>query len=152
MLLSPQHLPGIGLEAAKFLAASGDWHVIMAVRAFSKAEAAAKTLGMDPSSYTVMDLDLASLNSVRNFAKALKAAKIKPDALVCNAAVWYPKVRRDIVRNKLLLVSLGCFLVIGWWDGRTRLGAWCPVVHLLSFWRVSSRISTTLRSSFDVTR
>lgn len=64
----------------------------MAVRSFAKAEAGAKDLGMDPSTYTVMNLDLASLNSVRNFAAEIKAAKIKPDALVCNAAVWHPKV------------------------------------------------------------
>ena len=67
--------------------------MIMAVRSFAKAELAAKSAGMDPSAYTVMDLDLASLTSVRMFAKAVKAAKVKPDALVCNAAVWYPKVR-----------------------------------------------------------
>ncbi|CAM9643979.1 unnamed protein product, partial [Hapterophycus canaliculatus] len=82
---------GIGLEGAKFLSASGDWHVIMAVRSFAKAEAGAKDLGMDPSTYTVMNLDLASLNSVRNFVAEIKAAKVKVDALVCNAAVWHPK-------------------------------------------------------------
>lgn len=85
-------LPGIGLEGAAVLAASGDWHVIMAVRSYAKAEAGAKDLGMDPSTYTVMNLDLASLNSVRNFAAEIKAAKVKVDALVCNAAVWHPKV------------------------------------------------------------
>ena len=89
-------LAGIGLEGAKVLAASGDWHVIMAVRSFAKAEAGAKDLGMDPSTYTVMNLDLASLNSVRNFVAEIKAAKIKPDALVCNAAVWHPKVRGSL--------------------------------------------------------
>lgn len=88
----PFFFPGIGLEGAKFLAASGDWHVIMAVRSFAKAEAGAKDLGMDPSTYTVMNLDLASLNSVRNFVAEIKAAKVKVDALVCNAAVWHPKV------------------------------------------------------------
>ena len=36
---------GLGLAAAKALAAGGDWHVVMAVRDFSKAEAAAKKLG-----------------------------------------------------------------------------------------------------------
>lgn len=83
---------GIGFEAARALTGTGEWHVIMAVRSFAKAEAAAKGAGMDPKSYTVMDLDLASLQSTRMFAKAVKAAGIKPDALVCNAAVWYPKV------------------------------------------------------------
>lgn len=66
--------------------------MIMAVRSFAKAEAGAKDLGMDPSTYTVMNLDLASLNSVRNFVAEIKAAKVKVDALVCNAAVWHPKV------------------------------------------------------------
>ena len=70
--------------------------MIMAVRSFAKAEAGAKDLGMDPSTYTVMNLDLASLNSVRNFVAEIKAAKIKPDALVCNAAVWHPKVRGSL--------------------------------------------------------
>ena len=83
---------GIGFNAAKILAASGEWHVIMAVRSFSKAEASAREAGMNPDTYTIMDLDLASLNSVRNFVGAVKAAEVKPDALVCNAAVWYPKV------------------------------------------------------------
>ncbi|CAN0107879.1 unnamed protein product [Discosporangium mesarthrocarpum] len=82
---------GIGLEAAKKLSASGEWHVIMAVRTFSKTEKAAKDAGLDPETYTVMNLDLGSLESVRQFVSAVKAAKIKPDALVCNAAVWYPK-------------------------------------------------------------
>ncbi len=36
---------GLGLAAAKALAAGGDWHVVMAVRDFSKADAAAKRLG-----------------------------------------------------------------------------------------------------------
>ena len=67
--------------------------MVMAVRSVAKAEAAARKSGMDSSAYTVMDLDLASLTSVRQFVKTLKAAKVKPDALVCNAAVWYPKVR-----------------------------------------------------------
>jgi len=36
---------GLGLAAAKALAAGGDWHVVMTVRDFSKADAAAKRLG-----------------------------------------------------------------------------------------------------------
>ncbi|CAN0010088.1 unnamed protein product, partial [Ectocarpus fasciculatus] len=108
---------GIGLEGAKFLAASGDWHVILAVRSFAKAEAGAKDLGMDPSSYTVMNLDLASLNSVRNFVAEIKAAKVKPDALVCNAAVWHPKDKKprrtaDGFEEAVGVNHLGHFLLV----------------------------------------
>lgn len=80
--------------------------MIMAVRSFAKAEAAARESGMDSSAYTVMDLDLASLNSVRQFVKTLKAAKVKTDALVCNAAVWYPKVRNESLTTRYQVPDL----------------------------------------------
>jgi hypothetical protein len=41
---------GLGLNAAKALAAGGDWHVVMACRDFSKADAAAKKLGLPKAS------------------------------------------------------------------------------------------------------
>ncbi len=63
---------GLGLNAANSLAQSGDWHVIMACRDFAKAERAAQKLGMPKGSYTVMHLDLASLESVRQFVQNFK--------------------------------------------------------------------------------
>lgn len=39
--------------------------MLLLCRDFSKAEVAAKKMGMPAGSYTVMHLDLASLNSVR---------------------------------------------------------------------------------------
>lgn len=63
---------GLGLNAANALAQSGDWHVIMACRDFAKAERAAQKLGMPKGSYTVMHLDLASLESVRQFVQNFK--------------------------------------------------------------------------------
>lgn len=81
---------GLGLNAAKALAASGDWHVVMACRDFAKAKKAAKDIGMPEGSYTVMHLDLASLDSVRQFAQAFKESGRRLDALVCNAAVYLP--------------------------------------------------------------
>lgn len=81
---------GLGLNAAKALADSGKWHVILACRDFSKAERAAKRVGMAPGTYTVMHLDLASLESVRQFAASFKASGRRLDALVCNAAVYLP--------------------------------------------------------------
>jgi len=46
----------------------------MACRDFAKAKRAAQDMNMDPSSYTVMHLDLASMDSVRQFADAFKAS------------------------------------------------------------------------------
>lgn len=81
---------GIGLAAAKELTSKG-WHVIIAARSFSKAEIAAKTEGLPVGSYTVMPLDLASLSSVRQFVAQLDSQPRQINALVCNAAVWYPR-------------------------------------------------------------
>jgi len=81
---------GIGLQAAKSLANEKGWHVIMAVRSYSKAARAAKEMGMKPGSYTIMNLDLSSLDSVRDFVNNLRLLNRSIDALVCNAAVWYP--------------------------------------------------------------
>lgn len=65
----------------------------MAVRDFSKAVAAAKRLGLPAGSYTVMHLDLASLDSVRQFVDAFRASGRRVDALVCNAAVYLPTAK-----------------------------------------------------------
>eukprot|EP00961_Rhodomonas_salina_P081426 1094811-Rhodomonas_salina.1 len=63
----------------------------MAVRSYSKAARAARDAGMDPKSYTIMNLDMASLQSVRDFVNNLRLLGRPIDALVCNAAVWYPQ-------------------------------------------------------------
>uniref|UniRef100_A0A7S1TKW4 protochlorophyllide reductase n=1 Tax=Erythrolobus australicus TaxID=1077150 RepID=A0A7S1TKW4_9RHOD len=89
---------GLGLEAAKELAATGDWLVVMAVRSFAKAEKAMREANINPENYRVMSLDLASLTSVRQFVDELKSflsrARLDLNALVCNAAVWYPKDKK----------------------------------------------------------
>jgi NAD(P)-dependent dehydrogenase (short-subunit alcohol dehydrogenase family) len=84
---------GLGLNAAKALAATGKWHVVMACRDFSKAEKAAKQLGIPKDAYTVMHLDLASLESVRQFVNHFKASGRRLDALVCNAAIYQPTAK-----------------------------------------------------------
>lgn len=81
---------GLGLAAAKALAETGKWHVIMACRDFLKASKAAKAAGMADGSYTVMHLDLASLDSVRQFVDAFRRAEMPLDVLVCNAAIYRP--------------------------------------------------------------
>ncbi|KAJ6828626.1 protochlorophyllide reductase B [Iris pallida] len=81
---------GLGLATAKALAESGKWNVIMACRDFLKAEKAAKSAGMPKENYTIMHLDLASLDSVRQFVDTFKRSGMPLDVLVCNAAVYQP--------------------------------------------------------------
>ncbi|KAJ0251484.1 Protochlorophyllide reductase B [Hirschfeldia incana] len=84
---------GLGLATAKALAETGKWHVIMACRDFLKAERAAKSAGMPKDSYTVMHLDLASLDSVRQFVDNFRRSEMPLDVLVCNAAVYFPTAK-----------------------------------------------------------
>lgn len=83
---------GVGLYAAKALAERG-WHVIMACRNLEKAENAARKVWMKPEQYTVMHLDLASLDNVRDFVKKFRESGKTLNALVCNAAVYLPLLK-----------------------------------------------------------
>jgi len=89
---------GLGLEAAKELASTGDWLVVMAVRSHAKAEIAMRKANINPESYYILPLDLASFSSIRQFVEHLRnyLAKTRLDlnALVCNAAIWYPKDKK----------------------------------------------------------
>jgi protochlorophyllide reductase len=62
----------------------------MACRNLEKTQRVANEVGMSPDSYTIMHLDLASLNSVRQFVKTFRESGKSLDALVCNAAVYLP--------------------------------------------------------------
>jgi protochlorophyllide reductase len=81
---------GVGLQAAKALADTGNWHVIMACRDLAKAKSAAQSVNMPKESFTILHIDLASLDSVRQFAKSFRSTGRSLDALVCNAAVYTP--------------------------------------------------------------
>jgi len=81
---------GLGLAAAKELANSGEWYVIMACRNLAKAEAKAKEEDMSSEDIKMMQLDLSSIDSVKEFAKNFKALGRPLDSLVCNAAVYLP--------------------------------------------------------------
>ncbi len=87
---------GVGLQAARALAQTGQWHVVMACRDIPKTEKAAKTVGMSQDSYTIMHLDLASLQSVRQFVKNFRESGKSLDALVCNAAVYMPLLKEPL--------------------------------------------------------
>lgn len=80
---------GVGLYAAKALSDRG-WHVVMACRNLSKTEKVAKEVGIPQDKYSILHLDLASLESVHQFVQDFRATGKSLDALVCNAAVYLP--------------------------------------------------------------
>lgn len=107
----------IGLYATKELIDRGTFHVVMAVRDPAKAAAAAKRLGFEEGSYTIIPLDLKSLSSVRNFVFTYKTKGFRElNTLVCNAAIWYPKdkaprMTEDGFDETLQVNHLGHFLL-----------------------------------------
>lgn len=98
---------GLGLATAKSLAETGKWHVIMACRDFLKAERAAKSSGMPKENYTVMHLDLASLDSVKQFVANFKQSGQPLDVLVCNAAVYLPTAKEPTYTADGFELSVG---------------------------------------------
>jgi protochlorophyllide reductase len=82
---------GVGLYGAAALARRG-WYVIMACRDVAKGRAAAARLGIEPAQHEVMAIDLGVQASVRAFVEAFRATGRSLDALVCNAAVYLPRL------------------------------------------------------------
>jgi protochlorophyllide reductase len=83
---------GVGLYATKALAERG-WHVVMACRNLAKARSAASALAIAPENVTHLQIDLGSQASVRGFVKAFRASGLPLDALLCNAAVYLPRLK-----------------------------------------------------------
>lgn len=98
---------GLGLATAKALAETGKWHVIMACRDFLKAERAAKSAGVAKENYTIMHLDLASLDSVRQFVDNFRRSGRPLDVLVCNAAVYQPTAKEPSFTAEGFELSVG---------------------------------------------
>lgn len=86
---------GVGLYAAKALADRG-WYVVMACRNQSKAHQAAQSLEIPLDSYTVMHIDLGSLDSVKQFVKDFRSTGKSLSALVCNAAIYMPLLKEPL--------------------------------------------------------
>ncbi|MFM7449391.1 MAG: protochlorophyllide reductase [Leptolyngbyaceae cyanobacterium] len=86
---------GVGLYGAKALADRG-WYVIMACRNVGKAGVAAQAVGMPPGSYSIMQIDLGDLESVRRFAREFQASGRQLTALVCNAAIYMPLLKQPL--------------------------------------------------------
>jgi len=83
---------GVGLHATAALARRG-WHVVMAVRDPQKAEHAARELGVPASRRSILRVDLGDQASVRALVEDFRALDRPLDALVCNAAVYLPRLR-----------------------------------------------------------
>lgn len=98
---------GLGLATAKALAETGKWDVIMACRDFLKAERAAKSAGMSKENYAIMHLDLASLDSVRQFVDNFRRSGRPLDVLVCNAAVYQPTAKEPSFSAEGFELSVG---------------------------------------------
>jgi NAD(P)-dependent dehydrogenase (short-subunit alcohol dehydrogenase family) len=79
---------GLGLHCARsLLATDPSWRVVLPVRNFDRGGAAVEQLGAGKRC-TVMQLDLASLQSVRDFIDDFRSGGLPPiHAVVCNAGV-----------------------------------------------------------------
>ena len=90
---------GVGLYATKSLVERG-WRVITANRSSLRAEASASAVGLPinrPRQLKHVQIDLGDLDSVRNGAKSLLEDLDEPlDALVCNAAVYLPRLNKPL--------------------------------------------------------
>ncbi|MEA5420931.1 protochlorophyllide reductase [Spirulina sp. CCNP1310] len=84
---------GVGLYAAKALAQQPNWHVVMACRDLQKAEAAAQSVGIPRDRYSLLEIDLANFQSVRDFVSKYRSLNRPLTALVCNAAVYFPLLK-----------------------------------------------------------
>ena len=111
---------GIGFSTAKFLANLPDWHVVLACRNESKAEAAASAIrqGNRAASVSFAPLDLFSLASVRRFPESLRSMDIPPiRGLILNAGginmtAKSPEFTEDGFERTFQLNFLGHFLLV----------------------------------------
>ncbi len=86
---------GVGLYTAKALVDKG-WHVVMACRDLRKAGEAAQSVGLPQGSFTLMQIDLGDLNSVRRFVREFSASGRPLNSLLCNAAIYLPLIKEPI--------------------------------------------------------
>lgn len=89
---------GVGLYTAKALADTNQWEIVMACRNVEKSETAAQEIGIPKDRYTIIPLDLANFDSVREFVNSFRQTGKSLDALVCNAAVYMP-ILKEPKRN-----------------------------------------------------
>jgi NAD(P)-dependent dehydrogenase (short-subunit alcohol dehydrogenase family) len=121
---------GLGTETARVLALAGA-QVVMAVRNVPAGEAVARTLG---GALEVMPLDLASVASIRAFARALLARHERIHLLVNNAGVMATPLGRtsDGFEMQMGTNHLGHFLLTTLLLDRLRASAPARVVVVAS--------------------
>jgi light-dependent protochlorophyllide reductase len=111
---------GLGFECARALAETHDWHVVVACRSAEKGREAVKRLlaqtRRSENEIEAMTLDLASLESVRDFARDFATERRPPlRALVCNAATQIVTGRtftKDGFETTFGVNHLGHFLLV----------------------------------------
>ena len=109
---------GLGFECARALAETRDWHVVIACRDVEKGREAVKRLTAQTQYKEIeaMTLDLASLESVRNFVRHY-GSELRPPlrAIVCNAATQIVTGRTytgDGFETTFAVNHLGHFLLV----------------------------------------
>jgi len=83
---------GVGLWSAKALADKG-WFIVMACRNVDKTHKAAESVGISKDKYEVIQVDLGSLVSVREFVAKFRATGRSLEAIVVNAAIYTPLLK-----------------------------------------------------------
>ena len=91
---------GVGLETTRQLVKQGG-HVVMACRRTNAGEEVAKTFSGLKGSYEVMKLDLADLQSVRDFAAEFQTKHDRLDGLACNAGLVTHGNERQLTKDGL---------------------------------------------------
>jgi protochlorophyllide reductase len=135
---------GVGLHATTALAARG-WTVVMAVRDPHKAEAAAQSLGVPEAQRRILQVDLASQRSVREFVTAFRALGRRLDALVLNAAVYLPRLKApeySVDGHEISVATnhLGHFLLANLLLPDLKRGGW-PVPRLITLGTVTANLA-----------
>lgn len=85
---------GIGLTAARMLASTNEWHVVLACRSMDKTNEAVKTINVGHENIEISQLDLNDLNNIQDFVKRWGNRKI--DCLALNAGVHTGYVKEPI--------------------------------------------------------
>nr|AUG32864.1 protochlorophyllide oxidoreductase [Paulinella longichromatophora] len=107
---------GVGLYAVKALASRG-WNVISASRNVEKAKIAMDKLEINNNQIRHIEIDLGDMESVKNCVREFKSLESPLDALICNAAVYLPRLKDPIISPQGYEASmatnhLGHFLLI----------------------------------------
>mmetsp|Transcript_4523 Transcript_4523/g.8218 ORF Transcript_4523/g.8218 Transcript_4523/m.8218 type:complete len:416 (-) Transcript_4523:227-1474(-) len=81
---------GLGLATLRSLMDTDEWHVICGVRDPEKMQSIIDEEGYPRDSYTIIPLELKSLDSVKAFVKKFRGTGRTLDVLCCNAAIYLP--------------------------------------------------------------